>query len=96
MTGYRASKARKFLTGLLAVGALVGMYCLATVGVSTVLTTATDTSAQAKPPHGGHWGGHGHWGGGWGRGRFWHGRWWGYGIGPCWRWTPVGWVWICY
>jgi hypothetical protein len=26
---------------------------------------------------------------------FWHGRWWWPGIGPCWRWTPWGWVWIC-
>lgn len=26
---------------------------------------------------------------------FWHGRWWWPGVGPCWRWTPWGWVWIC-
>jgi hypothetical protein len=32
--------------------------------------------------------------GGGGR-RFWHGRWWGPGIGPCWQWTPLGWIWIC-
>ena len=49
----------------------------------------------------GHGGGGGHHGGGrvivrGGGGRhFWHGRWWGPGIGPCWRWTPLGWVWIC-
>lgn len=98
MTGIRKLKTRRLLTGLLAIGALVGVYCLATVGVSTVLTTATDSSAQAAPHGHGHgWGGHGHgWGGhGWGGGRYWHGRWWGYGIGPCWRWTPVGWIWIC-
>src|SRR5882672_4424890 len=26
---------------------------------------------------------------------FWHGRWYNPGIGPCWRWSPVGYVWIC-
>jgi uncharacterized RmlC-like cupin family protein len=30
-----------------------------------------------------------------GRGHFWHGRWYGYGVGPCWRWTPTGYIWIC-
>ena len=35
--------------------------------------------------------GHGH-----GHGRWWHGQWWGYGVGSCWRWTPYGYVWICY
>jgi hypothetical protein len=24
-----------------------------------------------------------------------HGRYWDYGVGPCWRRTPVGWIWIC-
>jgi hypothetical protein len=33
-------------------------------------------------------------GGGHGR-RFWHGRWWNYGVGSCWRWTPAGYIWIC-
>lgn len=28
-------------------------------------------------------------------GHFWQGRWWLPGVGPCWRWTPVGWVWVC-
>lgn len=46
---------------------------------------------------GGGWHGGGWHGGGWrhGRGRYWRGRWWGYGVGSCWRWTPVGWVWVC-
>ena len=26
---------------------------------------------------------------------FYHGRWWAPGVGACWRWTPVGYVWIC-
>jgi hypothetical protein len=26
---------------------------------------------------------------------FWHGHWWWPGVGPCWRWTPWGWIWIC-
>ena len=28
-------------------------------------------------------------------GRHWGGRWWPYGVGSCWRWTPIGFVWIC-
>jgi hypothetical protein len=32
--------------------------------------------------------------GGGGR-RFWHGRWYAYGVGPCWRLTPAGYVWVC-
>ncbi len=27
--------------------------------------------------------------------RWWHGRWYPYGVGSCWRPTPVGYVWIC-
>ena len=27
--------------------------------------------------------------------RFWHGRWYPYGVGSCWQWSPVGYVWIC-
>ncbi len=101
MPGNGELRARKFLTGLLAAGALVGAYCFATAGVSALLMTAIDMPAQARGGHGhggrgGHWGGGGHWhGGGWGRGHYWHGRWWGPGIGPCWRLTPVGWIWVC-
>src|SRR5208282_248393 len=105
MTGNGEGKVRRFLTGCLAAAALVGVYCFATIGVSSLLMTATDISAQAKGGHGhgghghshGH-GGHGHGGhghGGHGHGHFWHGHWWGYGEGPCWRWTPAGYVWIC-
>jgi hypothetical protein len=45
----------------------------------------------------GHWN-HGHWnhGHGHGHGRWWRGHWYGYGVGACWRWTPGGYVWICY
>jgi hypothetical protein len=45
---------------------------------------------------GGHHGGGGYYGGG-GRGRYWGGRWYGYGIGPCWRWNPFfgRWIWVC-
>ncbi len=28
--------------------------------------------------------------------RYWGGRWWAYGVGSCWRWTDIGYVWICY
>jgi hypothetical protein len=110
MTGKEQSRARKFLTRCLATVALLGFYCLATVGVSSVLVTTTDTSAQARGggPRGGGAGGGGPRGGGprggprggFGRGRgggrhFWHGRWWGYGVGPCWRLVGPIWVWIC-
>jgi hypothetical protein len=27
--------------------------------------------------------------------RFWRGRWYAYGVGPCWQLTPGGYVWIC-
>jgi hypothetical protein len=37
--------------------------------------------------HGGVWYGTGrHW---------WKGRWYNYGVGPCWLWSPIGYVWIC-
>lgn len=29
------------------------------------------------------------------RRRYWRGRWWAYGVGSCWRSTPIGYVWIC-
>ena len=30
------------------------------------------------------------------RRRYWHGRWWAYGVGSCWRITPDGYyVWVC-
>src|SRR6478672_9471382 len=30
-----------------------------------------------------------------GHGRHWYqGRWWDYGVGPCWQRTPIGWIWI--
>jgi len=92
MTGQEPSRARKLLTRCLAIAALLGVYCLATVGVIGVMSATTDITAQARG-RGGRGGGRG-WGGG-GRGHYWHGRWWGYGAGPCWRWTPVGWIWIC-
>jgi hypothetical protein len=37
--------------------------------------------------HGGVWYGTGR--------RFWRGRWYAYGVGPCWRPSPIGFVWIC-
>lgn len=27
--------------------------------------------------------------------RYWRGRWWAYGVGSCWRASPIGYVWIC-
>ena len=33
-----------------------------------------------------------------GGGRYWRGRYWAYGVGPCWNWNPFfgGWAWVCY
>ena len=109
MTGTEQNRARKFLTRCLATAALLGVYCLATVGVTSLLVTTTDTAAQARgggpgprgggPRGGGPRGGFPRGGRGVGRGgggrHFWHGRWWGYGVGPCWRLVGPIWVWIC-
>ena len=54
--------------------------------------------------HGGYRGGYGGGGfrggyGGWrGPGRYWGGRYYAYGVGPCWRWNPfyARWVWACF
>jgi hypothetical protein len=27
--------------------------------------------------------------------RFWNGRWYAYGVGSCWRTSPMGYVWVC-
>ena len=37
--------------------------------------------------HGGVWYGTGR--------RYWGGRWWPYGLGECWRASPIGFVWVC-
>jgi hypothetical protein len=41
-----------------------------------------------------------HWRGGryYGGRRYWGGRWWAYGVGSCWRWSPYydRFVWVCY
>ena len=116
MTRNGSMRARKYVTRYMAVVVLFVIYCLATAGVSILMMSAADTSAQAKGHGGGghgggghgggghssyhggdHWGGgHAtHLGGGRGRGHYWHGRWWGYGVGPCWRLSPGGWIWIC-
>jgi hypothetical protein len=29
------------------------------------------------------------------RRHYWNGRWYAYGIGPCWLATPIGYVWTC-
>jgi hypothetical protein len=55
-----------------------------------------------------YYGGRGYYGGRWrvggryyggvwyGTGRRWYGgRWWAYGVGSCWRTSPIGYVWVC-
>ena len=55
----------------------------------TAVAAALALPADAMA-HGGHGGG-GHHGGGQHGGRWWSG----YGVGPCWQWTPAGYVWVC-
>ena len=45
------------------------------------------TLVAGRRYHGGIWYGTGR--------RFWRGRWWAYGVGHCWRSTPIGYVWVC-
>ena len=61
-----------------------------TAAAITAAIIMMDTTARTGAAILGHWGGHSH-------GRYWHGgRWWsGYGVGPCWQWTPAGYVWVC-
>jgi hypothetical protein len=40
-----------------------------------------------RPYYGGVWYGTGR--------RYWNGRWWPYGVGTCWRSSPIGFVWVC-
>lgn len=40
-----------------------------------------------RPYYGGVWYGTGR--------RYWNGRWWPYGVGTCWRRSPIGFVWVC-
>jgi hypothetical protein len=37
--------------------------------------------------------GNGYWYGA--RRHYWNGRWYGYGVGSCWSWTPIGYIWVC-
>lgn len=78
-----------------------GLTILAFVAGS--LVAAVPANAWEGEHHGGDWGRGGHWGGhggGWGHGWGHHGWWggpgFGYGEGDCWRWTPYGWVRVCY
>ena len=50
-----------------------------------------------RGPHGGYRVGQRYYGGVWyGTGRrYWNGRWWPYGVGECWRPSPIGFVWVC-
>src|SRR5262245_41169590 len=40
-----------------------------------------------RPYYGGVWYGTGR--------RYWRGRWYPYGVGACWRASPIGYVWVC-
>jgi hypothetical protein len=65
MAETNSTGARKLLTRVLAAGALLAIYCVSTVAVTTTMIAGTTTSAQA------YWrGGRGR---GWGGGRGWRG-----------------------
>ena len=74
---------------------------VAAIAACLALSTAAFAFHGGGHFGGGHFaGGHGHFGGGvvhFGGGRrFWHGRWYNYGVGSCWRLAPDGsYVWIC-
>ena len=74
---------------------------IAAVAAASAILVPAGAEAGGRVYRGDHWRGD-HWrgehwrGDHWrGRGHWYRGRWWGYGEGPCWRRTPVGWVWIC-
>ena len=81
---------------------------LRNISLAAALAAAALTvpSIAEAAPHGGHgYGGHGGYHGGFrggrgfrGGGRWWGGRWYGYGVGSCWRWSPFygRWIWACY
>jgi hypothetical protein len=54
-------------------------------------------NVAVRGPHGGYRVGQRYYGGVWyGTGRhYWGGRWWPYGVGECWRPSPIGFVWVC-
>ena len=60
MTRNGSMRARKYVTRYMAVVVLLVIYCLATAGVSILMMSAADTSAQAKGHGGGGHGGGGH------------------------------------
>jgi hypothetical protein len=62
----------------------VAMFAAIRLASSIVSALAIPASRGSAGHHGGHH-----------RGHWYHGRYWGYGIGSCWRWTPYGYVWIC-
>jgi hypothetical protein len=53
--------------------------------------------AAVRGPYGGYRVGQPYYGGIWyGTGRrYWNGQWWPYGVGSCWRLSPIGYVWVC-
>jgi len=55
----------------------------------TLITALAATLAFPAVALAGHGGGHG------GGGRYWGGRWYAYGVGPCWRWYYGTWNWVC-
>jgi hypothetical protein len=76
-------------------------------GLVTMVAAALMLAPAAFAKHGHHHYGHAHWNKhhdwdrgrvNWNapfRGRYWGGRWWGYGEDACWRWKHGGYIWIC-
>jgi hypothetical protein len=56
-------------------------------GRAAVVGPRGGAAVVGRPYYGGVWYGTGR--------RYWNGRWWPYGVGACWRRSPIGFVWVC-
>lgn len=56
-------------------------------GSAAVVGPRGGAAIVGRPYYGGVWYGTGR--------RYWNGRWWPYGVGTCWRRSPIGFVWVC-
>src|SRR5262245_45643746 len=83
----RAPMAEAIMAAAVIIAAVIMVEAITAAGIMMDPTAVTGTATASSW---GALGGHSH-------GRYWHGgRWWnGYGVDPCWRWTPAGYVWVC-
>ena len=88
--GHHAVAVRHGVGGYHAVGVrqgAVGIHNNVVVGRRATVLARGGAYRVGGRYHGGIWYGTGrHW---------WNGRWYAYGVGPCWLWSPIGYVWVC-